>query len=118
MQQKHIPAEALLDLCRRLDTFASRSPKCHLLMQETALRYGVSEVTLYRILRLQVHPWSLWRSDRGEPRALPKATLEPYCEIIAATKVHTSNKQGCHLSTAESIRLLERYGIETPDGHV
>jgi hypothetical protein len=49
---------------------------------------------------------------------MPKAALERYCEIIAAIKVRTSNKQGRHLSTAETIRLLELYGIETPDGHV
>jgi hypothetical protein len=118
VQQKHLPAEALLDLRRRLDTLAPRSPERRLLMQETAQLYGVSEVTLYRALRLQARPRALRRSDRGEPRVLPKAALERYCEIIAAIKVRTSNKQGRHLSTAESIRLLERYGIETPDGHV
>ena len=118
MQQKTIPAEALLDLRRRLDTLAPRSPERRLLMRETAQLSGVSEVTLYRALRLQARPRALRRSDRGEPRVLPKAALERYCEIIAAIKVRTSNKQGRHLSTVESIRLLERYGIETPDGHV
>ena len=49
---------------------------------------------------------------------MPKSTLERHCEIIAAIKVRTSNKQGRHLSTAGAIRLLEKYGIETPDGFV
>jgi hypothetical protein len=118
VQHKQIPAEALLDLRRRLETFPPRSPERRLLMQATAHLYGVAEVTLYRALRFQARPRALWRVDRGEPRVLPKATLVRYCEIIAAIKVRTSNKQGRHLSTAETIRLLEAYGIETPDGHV
>jgi hypothetical protein len=116
--QKNIPADALLDLRRRLDTLAPRSPERRLLMRETAQLYGVAEVTLYRALRLQARPRALQRADRGEPRVMPKETLERYCEIIAAIKVRTSNKQGRHLSTAETIRLLESYGIETSDGHV
>src|SRR5215471_6128101 len=87
-------------------------------MQETAQLYGMAEVTLYRVLRFQARPRALRRSDRGEPRVLPKATLERYCEIIAAMKLRTANKQGHHLSTAEALRLLETYGVETPDGHV
>jgi hypothetical protein len=38
--------------------------------------------------------------------------------VIAAMKLRTANKQGRHLSTAEALRLLETYGVETPDGHV
>ena len=49
---------------------------------------------------------------------LPRAQMERYCEVIAAMKLRTSNKQGRHLSTAEALRLLEAYGVETPDGHV
>lgn len=118
MSQKNIPADALLDLRRRLDTLTPRSPERRLLMRETAELYGVAEVTRYRALRLQARPRALQRADRGEPRVMPKETLERYCEVIAAIKVRTSNKQGRHLSTAETIRLLESYGIETPDGHV
>jgi len=33
-------------------------------------------------------------------------------------KIRTSNRKGRHLSTGESIRLLEEYGIETPGGFV
>jgi hypothetical protein len=54
----------------------------------------------------------------GEPRVLPKTTLERYCEVIAALKIRTSNQKGRHLSTGEALRLLENYGIETPDGLV
>src|SRR5215469_372179 len=44
--------------------------------------------------------------------------MEYYCELIAAIKVRTSNKKGRHLSTGEAIRLIEKFGIETPDGLV
>jgi hypothetical protein len=44
--------------------------------------------------------------------------LERYCELIAAIKVRTSNKKQRHLSTGEAIRLLEEFGLETPDGFV
>ena len=42
--------------------------------------------------------------------------MEQYCELVAAIKVRTSNKKGRHLSTAEAIRLMEEFGIETPQG--
>jgi len=42
--------------------------------------------------------------------------MEYYCELIAAIKVRTSNKKGRHPSTGEAIRLIEEFGIETPDG--
>ena len=70
MQHKQIPAEALLDLRRRLEALSPRSPERRLLMQETAHLYGVAEVTLYRALRFQARPRALRRSDRGEPRVL------------------------------------------------
>jgi hypothetical protein len=42
--------------------------------------------------------------------------MERYCEVVAALKVRTGNKQGRHLSTPAAIRLLEEHGVETPDG--
>jgi hypothetical protein len=56
--------------------------------------------------------------DRGAPRILPQDKMEQYCELVAVIKVRTSNKRGRHLSTAEAIRLMEEFGIETPDGLV
>jgi hypothetical protein len=49
---------------------------------------------------------------------MSKIEMERYCELVAAIKLRTSNKKGRHLSTAEAIRLLETYGIDTPAGHV
>jgi hypothetical protein len=47
---------------------------------------------------------------------LPQDKMEYYCELIVAIKVRTSNKKGRHLSTGEAIRLIEEFGVETPDG--
>src|SRR5271170_7467825 len=116
MPKKQLVAEALIDLHRRLSTLAARSHERRMIMQETANLYGVSEQSLYRALAQRARPRALRRSDRGAPRVLPQDKMEYYCELIAALKVRTSNKKGRHLSTGEAIRLIEEFGIETPDG--
>ena len=118
MPRKALPAEALVDLRRRLSTLAPRSPERRHLMQETAGLYGVSESTLYRLLQRQAKPRALRRADCGVPRVLPAAALERYIELIAALKLRTSNRQGRHLSTTGAIRLLEDYGLGTAEGVV
>jgi hypothetical protein len=115
---KQISAEALLDLYRRLTMLSPRSHERRLVMQDTARLYGVSEATLYRALAARGRPKIVRRADRGTPRVLPQAQLERYCELIAAIKVRTSNKKQRHLSTGEAIRLLEEFGLETPEGFV
>lgn len=101
-----------MDLKKRLAQLAPRSHERRLVVAEAAQGYGVSEPTLYRALAEKTRPRTVPRADRG----LPRVEMERYCELIAAIKVRTSNKKGRHLSTAESIRLLEHFGIETPDG--
>ena len=116
MPKKQLASEALIDLHRRLSTLPSRSHERRMIMQETAHLYGLSEQTLYRALAQRARPKALRRSDRGTPRVVPQDKMEYYCELIAAIKVRTSNKKGRHLSTGEAIRLIEEFGIETPDG--
>jgi len=88
-------------------------------MHETARLYGVSAQTLYRVLRQQGQPHTVTRrADRGVPRVLPQGDLHRYLELIAAVKLRTTNRKGRHLSTGEAIRLLEDYGLETPEGRV
>jgi hypothetical protein len=116
--RKSISAEALIDLHRRLATLTPRSHERRMVMHDTATLYGVSEQTLYRALAARARPKALRRADRGIPRALPKDQLERYCELIAAIKVRTSNKKGRHLSTTGALRLIEEFGVDTPDGHV
>jgi hypothetical protein len=116
--RKTIPAEALIDLSRQLETLPARSHARREAIAQAARGYGVSEPTLYRALAERCRPRGLRRADRGTPRVMPPDEMERYCELIAAIKMRTSNKKGRHLSTAESIRLLEKFGIETPDGLV
>src|SRR6266446_4438144 len=118
MSRKAIPSDALLDLRRRLAPFPPRSAERRQIMQDTATLYGVSETTLYRALRERARPRVVHRADQGSPRVVPTDEMQRYCEVIAAIKLRTSDKQGRHLSTAEAIRLLEAYGIDTTDGPV
>ena len=113
-----IPAEALLDLRRRLDDLPPRHPGRRALVEGAAGLYGVSRATVYRALAGQLRPKGLRRADRGEPRKIARMELERYCEIVAALKVRTSNLKGRRLSTANCIALLEAHGVETPDGLV
>src|SRR5687767_14391205 len=96
MPRKAIPAEALVDLRRRLSPLPARAPERRRLMQETAAFYGVSESTLYRAIQHQGPPRAVNRADRGQPRLLPKAELERYLALIAAMKLRTSNGKGRH----------------------
>ncbi len=116
MSRKQIPSEALIDLRRRLEMLPKRCPERRILAEETAKLYGVSIDTLYRALRSPVRPKALHRSDRGAPRKLDQASMERYCEVIAAFKIRTCNKKGRHVSTERAIELLEEFGMETGGG--
>jgi hypothetical protein len=115
---KRVAAEVLIDLRRRLDRFSPRDPERGRLIAATAELHGVSRATLYRQLRENHRPRTVHRADRGQPRAMPMATLERYCELVAALKIRTENRKGHRLSTARAIELLEQHGVETPDGLV
>jgi hypothetical protein len=80
--------------------------------------YDVSVDTLYRAVRARMRPRALRRSDCGSPRKLPQAEMERYCELIAAIKHRTSNRQGHHLSTTQALRLLEDYGVSIENEHI
>ncbi len=116
MSNRRIPPEAIVQLRQRLASLPSNSSNRRALIQETANLYGVSEHTIYRVLRERSQVKSARRSDYDRPRVMAKTTLERYCEVIAALKIRTNNKKGHHLSTAEAIRLLEEQGINTNDG--
>lgn len=118
MTSKRIPIETLIVLRDRLSLLPSRSSERRVMIEETANSYGVSEATLRRLLRKYMKPKSIRRSDYGTPRIVSKRDMEFYCELVAAIKIRTSNKKGRHLSTPESIRLLEEHGVETPNGFV
>ncbi|MHB9485469.1 transposase family protein [Pseudomonas amygdali] len=108
----------LLQLRQRLDRLPKKSPERATQVAAIAELYGVSPSTVYRALNLIHKPHAVHRADRGKPRVLQQAQLERYCELIAALKLRTTNKQGRHLSTRRAIELLEDYGVETEQGLV
>ena len=118
MPRQQIPDFALVSLRQRLDTLPSRCSERRQLIAQTANLYGISSVTLYRLLQEHSRPKSLRRADRGQPRKLSQTEMEKYCEIIAAFKIRTSNKKGRHISTSRAIELLEEHGVNTPNGFV
>ncbi len=117
-KRKSIPAESLLQLKRRLDTLPSRHDERKEQVVSIAELYGVSSSTIYRALRELQKPKSASRADYGRPRKMSTNQMERYCELVAALKLRTTNKQGHHLSTAKAIELLEKFGVETTLGHI
>ena len=113
-----VPIEALAGLRRRLAVRSARHPERRRLMEATAQLYAVSRATLYRLLREGRRPKEAYRSDRGRPRLLPADEIERLCAIVAAMKIRTTNRKGRHLSTVRVLELLEKYGVDTPDGFV
>jgi hypothetical protein len=67
--------------------------------------YGIFTSTVYRAPTEFLKPRVVHRTDHGKPRVLPKSELERYCELVAALKLRTTNKQGRHLSTKRAIEL-------------
>ncbi|EKG33617.1 phage integrase family site specific recombinase [Pseudomonas avellanae BPIC 631] len=117
-KRSSIPVDSLLQLRQRLDRLPKKSPERATQVAAIAELYGVSPSTVYRALNLIHKPHAVHRADRGKPRVLQQAQLERYCELIAALKIRTTNKQGRHLSTRRAIELLEDYGVETEQGLV
>lgn len=89
MGHHQVPAEAILNLRQRLEQLPPRCAERRQLIQQTAHLYGVSESTLYRALKQVSQLHSLQRADYGQPRVMPNATLERYCETIAAIKLRS-----------------------------
>ena len=117
-RRKQIPAESLLQLRQRLDRLSGKSPERAEQVAAVAGLYGVSPSSVYRALNDLLRPRAAHRADRGKPRLLPKWELERYCELVAALKLRTTNKNGRHISTRRAIELLEVHGVETPEGLV
>jgi hypothetical protein len=117
-KRRIIPVDSLLQLRQRLDRLPHKSPERATQIAAIAELYGISTATVYRALQILQKPHAKHRSDYGKPRLLPKIELEHYCELIAALKLRTTNKQGRHLSTRRAIELMEDFGVETPQGLV
>lgn len=118
VRHKQVPTDSLLQLRQRLDRLPPKSPERTHQVQAIASLYGVSKATVYRALAQYNTPHAAHRADFGQPRVLQQPELERYCELIAALKLRTTNKQGRHLSTNRALELLEEYGVETQQGLV
>lgn len=110
-----IPVEAIATLRRNLASLPARHPERRPLMASTAELYGVSRATLYRLLREPRRPRDAHRADRGVPRIMPAEEVEWWCEVVAAIKSRTTNKQGRRLSTRRILEIVTEHGVETPD---
>jgi len=117
-RRKQIPTDSLMQLRQRLEHLSLKSPERASQIAAMASLYGVSSTTVYRALQDCKRPRAAHRADRGKPRVLPAAELERYCELIAALKLRTTNKNGRHLSTRRAIELMEGYAVETLQGLV
>ncbi|MEN3813573.1 IS481 family transposase [Chromobacterium piscinae] len=111
-----MPADSLLQLRQRLDRLPHKSPERAAQVRAMAMLYGLSTASVYRALRDFNRPKAAHRADQGKPRVLDQPELERYCELVAALKLRTTNKNGRHLSTRRAIELLENYGVETAQG--
>ena len=116
--RKQIPAESLLQLRQRLDRLPHKSPERAAQVRAMSEPYGIATTSVYRALKDFLKSRLVQRTDHGKPRTLPESELERYCELVAALKLRTTNKQGRHLSTKRVIELLEKYGVETVKGLV
>ena len=115
-QHKAIAPDSLLQLRQRLDRLPPKSPERATQIAAMANLYGLSATTVYRALNGFNKPQAVHRVDHGKPRVLPARQLEQYCELIAALKLRTTNKNGRHLSTVRAIELLEDFGVDTNQG--
>lgn len=118
MSSKRIAQEVLIDLHRRVSCLPARDPTRRALIKNASELYGISESSLYRQLKHLKHPHSLRRSDAGKPRHISEHAMRQYCELIAALKIRTTNKNGRHISTATALDLLESTGIESEYGFI
>ena len=116
--KRTIAQEVLIDLHRRLEGLPARCKERRDVMEQASQLYGVSESTLYRYLRTLYQPKPVRRSDLGKPRIMASGQMERYCEIIAALKIRTLNKNGRHISTVGAIKLLETSGIDSDYGFI
>jgi len=113
---KPIQADSLIILYNSIAGLNARDPARSKIIAEAATLYSVSPSTIYRALHRYKKPQTIHRIDYNKPRLISQSEMRYYCELIAALKLRTTNKKNRHLSTRECIRLLETYGIETPEG--
>jgi hypothetical protein len=106
---KKIPLEILFQLDEKIINLSNNGAARRMLIQETANIYNLAESTVYRQLKgLSIHPdVRKPRKDKGCIRILSQVEFYYYCQIIAALKIASCNKQSHMISTSACIKRLE-----------
>ena len=117
MDKNTIPLESIIILHNNLVGLSARNPEKRRLQEEVAKGFDVSLSTIRRVLRNYRKPKSARRSDFNHPRVISAAEMQYYCDLIAALKKRTTNKQDRHLSTPTALWILENHGIGV-DGNI
>lgn len=109
-----IPLEILYRLDEKITNLPTQGKLRRELIQEVAVRYQLSESTVYRQLKkLMLHPSDrMARQDRGCPRIIKGDLLHYYCQLIAAMKIRSMNGKKHLLSTGQCIKFLEEDGVK------
>ena len=111
MDKHTIPLESIILLHNNLADLSARDPEKRRLQEEVSKSFCVSLSTVRRVLRNYRKPKSAKRSDFNCPRVMTSAEMQNYCDLIAALKKRTTNKQNRHLSTPTALWILENHGI-------
>lgn len=100
---------------RRLSALPAPHPEGGPWLAQVSDLYDVSRATFYRLLRGERRPRDPHRADRGTPRIMLAYEIEWWCEVVAAMKARTTNRQGRRLSTNRILQIVTEHGVETPD---
>ena len=108
-----IPLEILYRLDEKITNLPHNGKLRRELVNEVALRYQLSETTVYRQLKkLMLHPKArLTRKDRGCSRIIKDDELHYYCQLIAAMKIRSMNGNKHVISTQRCIQFIENDGV-------
>ena len=112
-----IPLEILYRLDEKITNLPTQGKLRRALLQEVAVRFGLSESTVYRQLKkLMIHPSvRTSRQDKGCPRIIKEEDLHHYCQLIAAMKIRSMNGKKHMLSTKQCITFLEEDGVKVKE---
>lgn len=108
-----IPLEILYRLDEKITNLPHNAKLRRELVNEVALRYQLSETTVYRQLKkLMLHPKDrLTRKDKGCSRIIKDDELHYYCQLIAAMKIRSMNGNKHVISTQRCIQFIENDGV-------
>ena len=111
-QSGGIPAEALLDLRRRLGQLPPRHASRRAIVERTADLFGVSRATLYRALAGQLQPQGLVRAPEG---LLYRATVNRYLNLWGYDHARMTRAPAAVRFEARTSNALWQFDISPSD---